>query len=79
VLDKIAKIHDDLDHFMRDRRQNELIAIQKQDEYEIRQVLQTIESENNMKALLDESAPAVEELMGTLQTVCLCLSSPSVH
>jgi len=80
MLDKIVKVHDDLNHLMRDRGQIDLMAIQKQDECEIRQVLQTIiKSEDAMKALLDESAPAVEELMGTLQTVCLCLSSLSAH
>lgn len=80
MLDKIVKVHDDLNHLMRDRGQIDLIAIQKQDEREIREVLQTIvKNEDDMKALLDEPAPAVEELMGTLQTVRLCLTVPSAH
>jgi len=80
IWDRIVRVHDDLNRFMRDRGQVDLMAIQKQDEREIRQVLRTIvKDEDDMKALLDEPAPAVEELMGTLQTVRLCLMGPSAH
>jgi len=69
----IFNVHDELTGFMRKRGQIDLMAIQKEDEREIREVLQTIvKSEDDMKALLGEPAPAIEELMGSLQTVRPC-------
>ncbi len=73
IRDMIFNVHDELTGFMRKRGQIDLMAIQKEDEREIREVLQTIvKSEDDMKALLGEPAPAIEELMGSLQTVRPC-------